>query len=121
MLNIVKYENCDKRRVLPSILVVISFLLFACSLSYPSEDDGRKAFSEQNKGILEVKSFRKTDGKAMESQGVKMYEMDFEAEVECLTFALTVHGVVCYQKGQTQKIKNTIRFEKSEQGWRAMR
>jgi hypothetical protein len=121
MLNIVKFENWDKRRVLPSILIVISSLLFACSLSYPSEDDGRKAFSERNKGILKVKSFRKTDGKSMEAMGVKMYEMNFEAEVECLTFALTMDGVTCYQKGQTQKVQNSIRFEKSEKGWRAVR
>lgn len=115
------YVKEKQRPLTNGVLIMMSSLLIACFTSQPSEDDGRKAFSEWNKGILEVKSFRKTDGKAMEFQGVKMYEMDFEAEVECQTFALTVHGVVCYQKGQTQKIQNTLRFEKSEQGWRVIR
>jgi hypothetical protein len=102
-------------------LILISSLLFACSSSYPTEDDARKAFSENHRGLLKVNSFRKTDGKPMETMGVKMYEMNFEADVECLTSAITTTGVFCLQGGETKKIQNSLRFEKTEQGWRAIR
>jgi hypothetical protein len=121
MTKYIYYKNRDGRRVFLSILILISSLLVACSSNYPTEADGRKAFSEQHQGLLKINSFRKTDGKPMEAFGVKMYVMSFEAEVECLGAALTTTGVFCLQSGETKKIQNSVRFEKTEQGWRAVR
>jgi hypothetical protein len=113
------------------VATVLGCCLPACSSNSPSEDDAVQALNARNARLFKVKSLRKTDGKAIEAFGVKAYEMDYEAEIECTAvnstrstggmpgFSFGMTPAQCYEVGQTQKIKGTIGFEKTENGWRA--
>lgn len=49
----------------------LSCLLCACSLSYPSESDGRQALEGRSGGLYRITGFRKTNGQASETFGVE--------------------------------------------------
>jgi|SRR6267142_4496216 len=100
------------------------------NVSRPSELEG-KAFIEnqikEQEQNYTLKSFKKTNGQAQEVFGVKVYLMEFEAEVQCMKVnhspgALILVGgynIACDEIGEKHKLEGVIRFEKMEKGWRA--
>jgi hypothetical protein len=109
---------------------LLSCLLCACSSSYPSESDGRQALDGRSGGLYRITSFRKTNGQASDTSGVKGYRLEYEADAECLkvnwnspyppltdTFA---GGPQCTAVGQVHKMKGAISFQQTENGWRAV-
>lgn len=112
------------------VALLLSCLFSSCSLSSPSDSDGQKALEGRSGGLYRITSFRKTNGQASENSGVKRYRLDYEADAECLkvnwnspyppltdTFA---GGPQCTAVGQIHKMKGSIGFEQTENGWRAV-
>ena len=82
------YSNCCIRDLM--MRAIKSFLLFglilavaSCSKSPPTEGDARKVLENTNEsvksGVAQVKSFRKINGREFEVNGVRGYELEFEA------------------------------------------
>lgn len=109
---------------------LLSCVLCACSSSSPSESDGRQALEGRSGGLYKITSFRKTNGQASETSGVKGYRLEYEADAECLKVnwnspypPLTdsfAGGPQCTSVGQVHKMKGTISFQQTENGWRAV-
>jgi len=111
------------------------FVSSACGSGHPSEADGRRVLEARSKSegdLYKINSFRKTNGQAAEVMGVKMYGFEYEAEVECLKQSWSAQitpfpppdamfgdAVHCSTVGEVKKLKGTIRFEQTENGWRA--
>jgi len=111
-------------------------LLSACSWGVPSESVGRKVLENAaaKEGVYRVNSFTKTNG-VLDPSGTT-YQLEFEAEVECkkvnrepysssgvfnYTFPLIEPGslyVSCEEVGKKQRLKDVLRFQKTEKGWR---
>ncbi|MBI4713341.1 MAG: hypothetical protein HY762_08600, partial [Planctomycetes bacterium] len=79
-----KLVNC-------AMLILLAGIMFTgCSggggNQTPSDDDGRKiiekTIQENSNGRINLLGFKKTDGQKMEVIGVKVYEMQFEAEIK---------------------------------------
>lgn len=112
------------------VIVFLSSFLSSCSLSSPSESDGRQALEGRSGGLYRITSFRKTNGQASERSGVKGYRLEYEADAECLKVnwnspypPLTdafAGGPQCTAVGQVHKMKGTISFQQTEKGWRAV-
>lgn len=110
--------------------VSLSVLVSGCSLSTPSESDGRQALEARSGGLYRITSFRKTNGQSSESAGVKGYRLEYEADAECLKVnwnspypPLTdafAGGPQCTAVGQVHKMKGAISFQQTENGWRAV-
>lgn len=135
----------------------VSTLWFILSLSgctsYPSERDAKKAFETHIKikineqvidkkqiddGVIEILSFRKVNAQSREESGVKIYVVEYEAEIKypkglnlkykhCLDtskfqgwecYSLLWRGLMVRDKGQNEKLRDEIVFEKTEKGWR---
>jgi hypothetical protein len=113
-----------------AVASLLSCVLGACSSSYPSESDGRQALEGRSGGLYRITSFRKTNGQASETSGVKGYRLEYEADAECLKVnwnspypPLTdafAGGPQCTAVGQVHKMKGTISFQQTENGWRAV-
>jgi len=112
------------KRYLWTLGCFATILLMSCS-SGPSESQGQK-FLEDYYGKTEyakVKSFSKTNG----IEKPNGYFLEFEADLECLrdvepgyrTFA-DDFGFYCTKAGAVKKTNGSIRFEKTENGWRAV-
>ena len=124
-------------------------MLVGCSASSPTEDAAKKVvqedISKENQERLIIVSFHKTDGQSSVVNGVPIYKMKFEGEVEvtvdCVgtlqslrttaepmdTFITTPEGkkVIVQRdtrdrlkKGARQKFSGEIWFEKTENGWK---
>jgi len=125
-------------------VTMILALLLGCS-SAPSASDGEKLLADtiqkQSKGLIKLASFNKTNGQSGEVMGVKIYSMEYEGEIEFLEdcfwggflggfeavkpqpgywgdFGNRMGGRSPAKKGQHEKIKGKIQFEKTEKGWR---
>jgi hypothetical protein len=118
-----KTSKGSSRVRVPIVITIaaVSTLVLACGSSYPSESAGRR-YCEQHEtmdGYLKLKSFTKTNGIGDD----RSYEMEYEAEFECQrvnTLLGTTEIVgVCKKVGQIIKRSGRIRFEKTENGWRA--
>lgn len=67
------------------ILLFFAILLAGCS-SKPSENDGRQAIENkirnEAEGHINLVQFQKTDGQLAEVMGVKVYTLDYDAQIE---------------------------------------
>lgn len=125
-------------------ITLLLVLLVGCS-STPSASDGEKilvdTIQKQSNGLIKLSSFKKTNGQSGEMMGVKLYSMEYDAEIEfqedCYwggflggfeairpnpgalgEVANRMGGRRPAKKGQHEKIKGKIQFEKTEKGWR---
>ena len=75
------------KKISLKIFVVLLFLglISACSNISPSESLGKNYLIDDVKLFAEVTSFKKLDGVLGESDGIKNYTMDYEAELKILT------------------------------------
>jgi len=115
----------------------------------PSESDGRAALEQkvqqQSKGLIRLVSFRKTDGVARETMGMKLYDLMYSAEIELTDdcfwgdggrigwqggfFAERPTGgmsqIVEYAKsgkrGHREHVSATLGFQRTENGWSLIR
>ena len=119
-----KTSKVSSRVRVPIVITIaaVSALVLACASSYPSESAGRSYCEQHEKidGHLKLKSFTKTNGIGDDDRS---YEMEYEAEVECLSVTtlpvIPEIAGVCKKVGQIFKRSGRIRFEKTENGWRA--
>ena len=119
----------------------VSILVAGCT-SKPSENDGRqdvlRQIQTQSNGFIELTGFQKTNGTEMEFGGIKMYEMQWTANLvfkeDCLSDmqsfqALPIRpncvGFECLanvgrekvRKGQRLNLSGSTTFRKTENGW----
>jgi general secretion pathway protein G len=99
--------------VIIGFVLVIGLNAVGCSKDRPTEAQGKSAILDKlnesapnSGGAIKLLSFRKTNGQDLEVNGVKMYKMEYECEIE--------------KSGQRTKETGSITFEKTENGWRAM-
>lgn len=123
-------KRCRRSLIVGLAFPMLSCLLCACSASYPSESDGRQALEGRGSkgGLYKITSFHKTNGQASESSGIKAYRLEYEAEAECLKVnwnspypPLTdafAGGPQCTKVGEKHKMKGTISFAQTENGWK---
>ncbi len=127
-------------------LFVAVFLSSSCGNS-PHPSQGQKHIGEliakNSRGFIKLVDFRKTNGTASELMGVKLYEMEFEADIEFTNdctwrtnFAAQVAqspsegywaqyaqslmrmaGQRNAQKGERATVTGKMQFEKKERGW----
>lgn len=125
-----------------SIAVWSVVILAGCS-GPPSESDGRNALEEKiranSNGLIRLASFQKTNGIAQEIEGMKLYEMEYTADIEFLedcVWSGTYRGEARLfyaeprgqrkwfgafepaSKGQHQRLTGRFSFQKAEKGWR---
>lgn len=124
-------NRCQKKlRVVLAFVLLLSCLLCACSSSSPSESDARQVVEQRSGGLYKVTSFRKTNGQSFEASGVKGYRLEYEADAECLKVNWNspypplrddfAGGPQCTRVGEVHKLRGTITFEQTENGWRAV-
>jgi len=134
------------------LLIALAMLLAMTGCGGPpSASEGRKQLesriqSESN-GLIRLVSFDKTNGVQQDFNGMKLYEMDYSAEMEFLdncmwggggllgwdgsfqavrgqpgtgldAFNPIYYGKQKANKGQHQKVSGKFMFQKTEQGWR---
>jgi len=114
-----------KFQLVVRLLLAFVTLTFAnCSSSVPTESDGRDFFEAKGKedNLFKVKSFTKTNGSGDE----KVYDVEYQAELECLKsnassgieiaspFGIRIH---CDNAGQAINRKGHLAFRKTEKGW----
>jgi hypothetical protein len=117
-------------------------LLAGCS-STPSASEGRevleKQIENQSKGVIKLLTFRKTDGQEGELMGVRLYAMDFQADIEfnqdcywggpfggfeVMTGepgpfnAFMFMGKRKARAGERFTISGKLQFQKTEKGWK---
>ncbi len=136
--------------VLATSALGFNALLTGCSSS-PTTSDGEQAIQQRIKnearGRIKLVEFHKTDGQSAEVNGVKLYTLEYDAEVEfleaCKWDVLISGGVLMddelhfgtrsltdkssmeaamnlgteVAKGQMVKLLGAIVFEKKESGW----
>lgn len=113
---------------LPLVLALLfSAVTVTCSgAGVPSQSDGEKVFKHTNgaikRGIWKLHSFSKTNGQQGEVFGVKVYRLDYAAELEYAqdepdAFGNT-GGSGLHKKGDIVKRNGSLRFEKTEKGWK---
>lgn len=131
-----------RKIVLYISITMLLAVLVGCS-STPSDSDGKKILADtiqqQSKGLIKLVSFNKTNGQSGEVMGVKLYSMEYEGEIEFLdnVYWGSPFGLLGFdaakadgsmlsimgknkkaKKGDRYKFKGSIRFEKTEKGWR---
>lgn len=109
---------------------LLSCLLCACSLSSPSESDAQQVLEARSGGLYKITGFRKTNGQAFETSGVKGYRLEYEADAQCLKVNWNspypplrddfAGGPQCTKVGEMHKMKGTITFQQTENGWKAV-
>jgi hypothetical protein len=124
-------NRCSKKlMVVLAFASLLSCLLCACSSSSPSEADARQVLEARSGGLYKITSFRKTNGQSSETSGVKGYRLEYEAEAQCLRVNWNspypplrddfAGGPQCTKVGEVHKMKGTIGFKQTENGWRAV-
>jgi hypothetical protein len=122
------------------LIVLIAVTLTTGCSSIPDEKQGKLEFQ----GMLDkyfpqrysVESFIKTDGIPSERNGIKMYTMEFEADIKSLkkargTISLLrmqslrnifggeiLQAILFLEKDKIAKIRGKLAFIKTEKGWR---
>lgn len=139
----------------PALLLLVSAIaaamLSGCGQQSPSASDVRgqleSEIGKSSSGLIRLVAFEKTNGITRDVMGVKVYEMEFTAEIEFLddcmwgdggpiwggSFAATrgipgkdseyfalMMGKRKATKGQRQRFSGTSALEKSEKGWRVI-
>lgn len=135
------------------VSILLFILLLSACINYPSERDGKNAFESKikraineqiidkkqiNDGTTEILSFKKVNAQRQEKSGVKLYILEYEAEIRypkglnlkykrCLDtsqfqgwdcYLASMGGLKVRDKGQSEKLNGEIVFEKTEKGWR---
>lgn len=93
---------------------------------------------QKNGGEIEILGFKKVNAQKKEESGVKIYILEYESEIKypkglnlkykrCLDtsrfqgwdcYLASLGGLKVRDKGQSEKLKGEIVFEKTEKGWR---
>ena len=121
-------------------IILSSAILFtACSGgSKPSEANAKSNFENKwqkqlKDGTVKILRFSKVNGQLGESNKIKFYKLEYEAEIEypngintqCKkhqegkTFSWDCWGAEVREKGEKRVIKDVITFYKTEKGWKA--
>lgn len=120
-----------------AIAALLLSLLMACGERAPSERSAEALLKSEaercGEGLLEVESFRKTNGQTGEISGVRLYHMYFAAEVEFVTdaFAPKAYKPWCadevtpfrrrmgdfVESGTIRSLTGRVTFADSERGW----
>jgi hypothetical protein len=114
-----------KRLIAYPVLLVL--LLSGCG-SKPSEQDALRELSKWFSNLAKVTDFKKLDGKSMEVNGVRQYEMEYEAKLEFTddAFEQMLDAVKSDQrsetsqhrtKGECKDLRGVLKFEQTENGW----
>jgi hypothetical protein len=122
-------NRCSKNLIIVlAFSLLLGCLLCACSASYPSESDAQQVLEARSGGLYKITSFRKTNGQSSETSGVKGYRLEYEADAQCLKVNWNspypplrddfAGGPQCTKVGETHKMKGTISFQQTENGWR---
>jgi hypothetical protein len=119
-----------KLTVVLAFVSLLSCVLCACSSSSPSEPDARQVLEQRSSGLYKITSLHKTNGQSFEASGVKGYRLEYEADAECLKVNWNspypplrddfAGGLQCTKVGEIHKMKGTITFEQTENGWKAV-
>lgn len=115
------------------LVLLLAIVAHGCTSSQPSEADARAIFEKRwaeqlQKGTAKILTFKKVNGQAAEFMGVKIYKLDYEAEIE-YPQGLNLHckdtfcgyAIEIKEVGEREIIRDSETFEKTEQGWRANR
>jgi len=118
-----------KNVVIWVVIITLVAVMIGCS-SKPSMSEGRSILEKSLQGIAKVVSFKKTGAQEGEVFGVKVYEIKYEAEIECLVDCyvnqmgirkaegIKVIGMeLVKRQGERIAVKGDISFEKTEKGW----
>ena len=122
------------------VFCVLLIVLFkSVWIDYPTESEARIVFERQhreqiNGGFVEIVSFKKTNGQSSEMNGVKFYTIEYEADIKypkginsnCSRTEFTgwdcwfaaIGGGQIRQKGEVEKRRDKITFERTEKGWK---
>jgi hypothetical protein len=122
------------------ICIAIAFLTVMCSESTPkpTEADASRAVEKTYSSYAQLTSFRKTNGQLRKIQGVEIYKIDYEAEIEYTKSGIERNVMGRFSsftekenpqpfekalgtmrnKGDRRRIMGSITFEKTEKGWR---
>lgn len=117
-----------KRLIAYPALAILLLAAIGCG-SKPSEQDALREVSKWFNNLAKVTDFKKIDGKSMEVNGVRQYEMEYEAKLEFTddSFEQTLEGVKTGQssetsqhrtKGECKNLRGFIKFEQTENGWK---
>ena len=116
------------------VCLIFSLFLSSCS-NDPSETDGRKLSENKFGSLAKIISFKETNAQEANYGGLKLYIMEYSAEIEYLHDA-TVNtwpggefsirkGLERYRFATTQKQRGTketregsLYFEQTKNGWR---
>lgn len=87
----------------------------------PSEDVAKAGYAQVwlDQDLQRVVSFKKTQGTMGENNDVKTYELQFQAEFECLKEWTIRHAMRVFQCEPGKKIAHagSLEFELTENGW----
>ena len=117
-----------KRLIAYPALMILLLSAIGCG-SRPSEQDALREVNKWFNNLAKVTDFKKLDGKSMEVNGVRQYEMEYEAKLEFTddSFEQTLEGVKTGQssetsqhrtKGECKSLRGAIKFEQTENGWK---
>jgi hypothetical protein len=132
----VNQKNKKNRGVIPAMVFIgivasILLLLFSSSNS-PSHSDAKKRLEQRYLNSINILTFNETNAKEGELFGVKVYEMQYEAEIEYLDdlivnpFEIRKGELIPFEnlfgghqvkKGTREKIAGAILFERTKKGW----
>lgn len=133
------------------ILLIFLVIISGCSTK-PSDKDGRQVLEnlleEQTKGKVKLVDFKKLNAEEGELMGVKLYGIEFEAEVEFLEECyyrvreefldgitpgividkpmrfgwgeVNMFGLKKAHPSMREKLSGKLLFEKTEKGWKGM-
>jgi len=126
--------------IVAMVAIVFVFVVYKSAFeTYPSEAHARRFFDKQNReqingGVIEVLRFKKINGQSSEINGIRLYTIEYEAEVkypkginsncggpgfagwDC--WFATLGGGQVKQKGEVEKVRDKITFERTEKGWK---
>lgn len=102
----------------------VAALLLGCAdsaVAPPSEDVAKAGYAQVwlDQDLQRVVSFRKTEGKLAEKNDVTTYELQFQAEFECLKEWTIRHAMRVFQCEPGKRIAHagSLEFELTENGW----
>lgn len=127
--------------IITGFAIAIGLTLVGCkgrSVDRPSEEQTKIAIlgaikAHDQAGTVKLLNFHKTNGQVQELNGVRLYKMEVECEIEftrdCAWRSPDNTGHVTFytnpdmngyqaKRGETAKVPWVIMFEKTENGWR---